>query len=163
MFVSHSVMKDRGSTHITKFTQGHSVFHTTMRKKEVEFNPEEQNSIGFLLLWTPMTSLITTRYMVYVLNLFWKGLCEDFIGAPYLPMYLIFVINLFKCLIIKNQGVFVKHYSMPPAATKLKKAIFSFKVKVKVTRSLTLVSFERASLVEYACQIKSLSLRVQKL
>ena len=42
---------------------------------------------------------------------------------------------------------------MPPVATKSKKAIFSFKVKVKVTRSLTLVSFERASLVEYACQI----------
>ena len=54
---------------------------------------------------------------------------------------------------IKNQGVFVKHYSMPPAATKSKKAIFSFKVKVKVKRSLTLVSFERASLVEYACQL----------
>ena len=31
--------------------------------------------------------------------------------------------------------------------------IFSFKVKVKVTMSLTLVSFERKSLVEYACQI----------
>ena len=43
--------------------------------------------------------------------------------------------------------------TMPPAATKSKKAIFSAKVKVKVTRSLTLVSFERASLVEYACQI----------
>ena len=53
----------------------------------------------------------------------------------------------------KNQWVFVKHYSMPPAATKSKKAIFSFKVKVKVTRSLTLVSFERASLVKYACKI----------
>ena len=39
-----------------------------------------------------------------------------------------------------------------------KKAIFSFKVKVKVTRSLTLVSFERASLVEYAIQIKCLYL-----
>ena len=35
---------------------------------------------------------------------------------------------------------------------KVEKAMFSFKVKVKVTRSLTLVSFERASLVEYACQ-----------
>ena len=52
-----------------------------------------------------------------------------------------------------NQGVFVKHYSMPSTATKSKKAIISFKVKVKVTRSLTLVSFERVSLVEYACQI----------
>ena len=41
---------------------------------------------------------------------------------------------------------------------KVQKAIFSFKVKVKVTRSLTLVSFERASLVEYACQIWSLYL-----
>ena len=51
----------------------------------------------------------------------------------------------------KNQGVFVKHYA--PGGNKVQKAIFSFKVKVKVTRSLTLVSFERASLVEYACQI----------
>ena len=35
---------------------------------------------------------------------------------------------------------------------KVQKAMFSFKVKVNVTRSLTLVSFERVSLVEYACQ-----------
>ena len=41
---------------------------------------------------------------------------------------------------------------MHTASTKSKKAIFSTKVKFKVTRSLTLVSFERASLVEYACQ-----------
>ena len=34
-----------------------------------------------------------------------------------------------------------------PGGNKVEKAIFSFKVKVKVTRSLTLVSFERASLV----------------
>ena len=45
-----------------------------------------------------------------------------------------------------------------PSRNKVEKAIFSFKVKVKVTRSLTLVSFERASLVEYACQIWSLYL-----
>ena len=42
-----------------------------------------------------------------------------------------------------------------PGGNKGKKAIFSFKVKVKATRSLTFVSFERASLVEYACQIWS--------
>ena len=42
---------------------------------------------------------------------------------------------------------------MPPAATKSKLAIFSIKVTVKVTRSLTLVSFERVSLVEYDCII----------
>ena len=45
-----------------------------------------------------------------------------------------------------------------PGGNKVEKAIFSFKVKVKVTRSLTLVSIERASLVEYACQIWSLYL-----
>ena len=45
-----------------------------------------------------------------------------------------------------------------PGGNKVKKAIFSFKVKVKVKRSLTLVSFERVSLVEYACQIWSLYL-----
>ena len=56
----------------------------------------------------------------------------------------------------KNQGVFVKHYV--PVGNKVQKAIFSFKVKVKVTRSLNLVSSERVSLVEYACQIWSLYL-----
>ena len=45
-----------------------------------------------------------------------------------------------------------------PGGNKAQKAIFSFKVKVKVTRSLTLVSLERVSLVEYACQIWSLYL-----
>ena len=38
---------------------------------------------------------------------------------------------------------------MPP----VRKAIFSIKVKVKVTRSLTLGSFKRVSLVEYVRQI----------
>ena len=55
---------------------------------------------------------------------------------------LLFVIILVE----KNQGVFMKH-----SGNKVLKAIFGFKVKVKVTRSLTLVTFERASLVEYAC------------
>ena len=51
-------------------------------------------------------------------------------------------------------GVFVKHnLQMPLAATKSNLAILSIKVRVKVTKSLTLVSFERVSLVEYACQI----------
>ena len=40
---------------------------------------------------------------------------------------------------------------MPSMATMSKKAIFRTKVKVEFTRSLTLLSFERASLVEYAC------------
>ena len=52
-----------------------------------------------------------------------------------------------SCRSLKNQGVFVKHYA--PGGNKVQKAIFSF----KVTRSLTLVSFERVSLLEYACQI----------
>ena len=56
----------------------------------------------------------------------------------------------------QNQGVFVKHYA--PGDNKVQKAIFSFNVKVKVTRSLTLVSFERASLVEYSYPIWSLYL-----
>ena len=62
----------------------------------------------------------------------------------------------------KNQGLFVKHYA--PGGNKVQKAIFSFKVKVDVIRSLTLVSFERVSFVEYECQIpgmKFLSLMVQ--
>ena len=56
----------------------------------------------------------------------------------------------------KNQGVFVKNYA--PRGNKVQKAISSFKVKVKATRSLTLLSFERAALVEYACHIWSLYL-----
>ena len=52
---------------------------------------------------------------------------------------------------IKIQGVLVKRYA--PGGNKVQKAVFSFKVKVKVTRSLILVSFERASLVKDACQI----------
>ena len=40
-----------------------------------------------------------------------------------------------------------------PGGNKVEKAIFSLKVKVKVTRSFTLMSFERVSLVKYAYQI----------
>ena len=50
----------------------------------------------------------------------------------------------------------MKHYA--PGGNKVQKAILSLNVKVKVTRSLTLVSFERASLEEYAYQIWSLYL-----
>ena len=46
-FVSHSILKDRGSTHkfskntsrITKLTCGPSVFHNTLSNKKAEFNP----------------------------------------------------------------------------------------------------------------------------
>ena len=38
------------------------------------------------------------------------------------------------------------HVFVPPVAIKSEIAIFSTKVKVKITRSLTLVPFERASL-----------------
>ena len=47
--------------------------------------------------------------------------------------------------------VFVKHYVL--GGDKVLKTIFSTKVKVKVTRSLTLVSCKSTSLVKYACQI----------
>ena len=50
----------------------------------------------------------------------------------------------------KNQGVCEL---LCPCGNKVQKAILSFKVEVYVTRLLTLVSFERVSLVEYACQI----------
>ena len=46
----------------------------------------------------------------------------------------------------------------PPAATKLERAIFSIKVKVKVNGLIILVSFESVSLVEKECQILSLYL-----
>ena len=37
LFVSHGGMNDTGST--CKFRNGSSVFHTSMRNKQVEFNP----------------------------------------------------------------------------------------------------------------------------
>ena len=61
-------------------------------------------------------------------------------------------------------GVFVKHEF--PDGNKVHIGYNSIKVTDKVTSSLTLVSFERVPLVEYACQIqcmKSLSLTIQKL
>ena len=52
----------------------------------------------------------------------------------------------------KSRGV-CETLRYAPDGNKVEKAIFSFKAKVKVTWSLTLMPFERASLVEYACQI----------
>ena len=54
-------------------------------------------------------------------------------------------------------GLFVKH-ECPWWQRSPKLAIFSINFTVKVTRSVTLVSFERLSLVEYACQLWSLYL-----
>ena len=62
---------------------------------------------------------------------------------------MVFFRNLTKIDTDENKAI----YSIPLAATKSKLAIFSIKVTVKVTRLLTLVSFGRVSLVEYACQI----------
>ena len=52
---------------------------------------------------------------------------------------------------------------MPKAATKTIHVIFSLKAKVKVTRSLTLLSFEKVSLVEYKCQMYRLYIFSHKL
>ena len=50
----------------------------------------------------------------------------------------------------------------PPPLWEQGSKLVIFRIEVKVTRSFTLVSFERVSFVEYAC-MKSLSLTVQKL
>ena len=55
---------------------------------------------------------------------------------------------------IKQSRCVCETLQYAPGGNKAQKAIFN----VKVIRSLTLVSFERASLVEYACQIWSLFL-----
>ena len=62
----------------------------------------------------------------------------------------------FKARGIKT-GVLVKNYC-PWRQQSPKLAIFSIKVTVKATRSLTFVSFERVLFVEYECQILSLFL-----
>ena len=46
--------------------------------------------------------------------------------------------------------MFVIDYA--PSSNKVKKVIFSIKVNVKVTRLLNFVSFEKASIIEYAGQ-----------
>ena len=60
-------------------------------------------------------------------------------------------------IIKKSMGV-CETLQYAPGGNKVEKANSGFKVKVKVTMSLTLVLFDRASLVEYACQIWSLYL-----
>ena len=50
-----------------------------------------------------------------------------------------------------EQHVLVKHYA--PDKTKSEKDTLNEKVKVKVTRSFILASFEKASIVEFAYQI----------
>ena len=52
--------------------------------------------------------------------------------------------------------------TIPPEVTKSKKSTFSKKVTVKATMSLTLVSFEKASSVEFTCQIWCLYLLLYK-
>ena len=64
--------------------------------------------------------------------------------------YFAFVLSS-KIKVYFKHNEFVKYYD--PVGNKVKKAIFSEKVTVKVGRSSSLFSFERASLVEYACQI----------
>ena len=59
--------------------------------------------------------------------------------------FLIFICNSINAKI----HVLVKHDA--PTGNEVQKPIFSTKVKVKVTRSLVLVSFESASFVEDAC------------
>ena len=56
-----------------------------------------------------------------------------------------------ESLSVETMHVFLKHYA--PGGNKVHKAIISSKVKVKIIRSLTLMSIERVSLVEYTCQI----------
>ena len=59
-----------------------------------------------------------------------------------------------------KQDVYVKH-QCPLQQQSPKTAIFIEKVIVKVTSSLTLVPFERLSLIEHARQMKILTLIVQ--
>ena len=65
--------------------------------------------------------------------------------------------SMLNCILVSKINVCLWN-TMPPGGNKVQKAIFSFKVKVKVTRSMTMVSIESASLVKYACQIWSLYL-----
>ena len=63
----------------------------------------------------------------------------------------------------KNQDVFVKHYA--PGSNKVQKAIFSFKVKVKVIIKVIDLGVIWKGVFSGVCmpKMKSLSVRVQKL
>ena len=70
MFVSHSVMKDRGST--CKFQKAlrtlpnfhvDPIFYTTMRNKQVEFNPYENSKITYRLHVHIATAMRATMRM----------------------------------------------------------------------------------------------------
>ena len=65
----------------------------------------------------------------------------------------LFIFIIFKVMVKVTFGRVCETLRYDPGGNKVQKAIFSFNVKVKVRRSLTLVSFGRASLVEYVCQI----------
>ena len=73
------------------------------------------------------------------------------------------IINIFESKDIFNYKKYTCFWNTPPGSNK--KSILSTKVKVRVTRSLTLVSLERIAFVKYACMpyMKYLSLMVQTL
>ena len=60
------------------------------------------------------------------------------------------IVHIFSKRKTDREKTCVCEIRMPPAATKTKLTIFS--TEVKFGRSLTLVSFERVSLIECACQ-----------
>ena len=70
--------------------------------------------------------------------------------------YILYIVLASNIKVYLKHDEFVKYYA--PSGNKVNKGIFSVKVTVKVTRSSNLLSFERALLVEYACQIWSLYL-----
>ena len=76
------------------------------------------------------------------------------------PIYIRHIENFFLQTRLKDkseQDVFVKHYAH--GGNEVQKTIFSQKIRVKVTRSSTLLSFEDASFVEFACQMHLLPLK----
>ena len=78
------------------------------------------------------------------LYMYWSSFLKEYVQVI---VNFCYCASYFTSKFIEKSRCVCETLTMPPAATKENKAIFKAKVKVKVTRSLTLVSFERASLV----------------
>ena len=90
-----------------------------------------------------------------------KSSFRKFYGNSFAASFLINLFSHFRNTLNTTECLLMREFkksrcvceTLCPRRQKSMKKVFFAKVKVKVTSSLTLVSFERASLLEYACQI----------
>ena len=130
---------------------------------------DEKIKISWLSSWQQYTSVYSGFLGTY--NVFFYILkCSECFDFFFYPTIFKLQQSWDSCRNKSDLKKFVKHKTSakksrcvcetlcPRQQQSPKLAIFRIKITVKVTRSLAMVSFERVSLVEYACQIWSLYL-----